>query len=281
MDQGEQFLDHCHENNISEVKKCLSRGVDVNTVSGDGDWSGLIIAAWNDYSDLVDLLLAQPDIKINNTTRHFPRLQWTALMFACEAGNPDIVSRLVEVPGLDINYQDEDGKTAAHCVSANVNTGGLFMSDEDHTDCVRILAETGRVDWNKRDKRGCTPLYSAMCSRRSDIVDIMLEQPNIDYNVKTEGGNTLAQLVVHIRNVRWVETFAAEEQCHCWNVPASNGDTPIMWALKQDITEIVEILLRCPRVDLTCRDKKGWSLVFRAIQKNQHGKKFKIIMTFL
>ena len=101
MDQGEQFLDHCHENNISEVKKCLSRGVDVNTVSGDGDWSGLIIAAWNDYSDLVDLLLAQPDIKINNTTRHFPRLQWTALMFACEAGNPDIVSRLVEVPGLD------------------------------------------------------------------------------------------------------------------------------------------------------------------------------------
>ena len=70
-----------------------------------------------------------------------------------------------------------------------------------------------------------------------------------------------------------VETLAAEEQFDCWNVPDSNGDTPIMWALKSGFKEIVEILVRCPRVDLTCRDKKGWSPAFRAIQKNQHGEK--------
>merc|ERR1719397_2260768 len=40
-------------------------------------------------------------------------------------------------------------------------------------------------------------------------------------------------------------------------------------ALKEGKTEIVEILIRCPRVDLTCRDTQGWSLVFRAIARKE------------
>jgi len=42
-----------------------------------------------------------------------------------------------------------------------------------------------------------------------------------------------------------------------------------MKAAREDKTELVEILLRCPRVDLSCRDRQGWSLVFRAIQRNK------------
>ena len=44
-----------------------------------------------------------------------------------------------------------------------------------------------------------------------------------------------------------------------------------MMAFDQEKTEIVEILIRCPRVDPSCRDEEGWSLVFRAIQKNELG----------
>ena len=73
--------------------------------------------------------------------------------------------------------------------------------------------------------------------------------------------------------MKCVETLAALERYDCWNVPDSDGDTPIMTALKRGNIEIVEILLRCPRVDLSCRDKEGWSLVFRAIQRNKLGKK--------
>ena len=46
-----------------------------------------------------------------------------------------------------------------------------------------------------------------------------------------------------------------------------------MMAFDQEKTEIVEILIRCPRVDLSCRDEEGWSLVFRAIQRNKLGEK--------
>ena len=39
------FIQHCRNNNLERVRICISRGVDVNTVSEDGRWSGLIIAA--------------------------------------------------------------------------------------------------------------------------------------------------------------------------------------------------------------------------------------------
>ena len=139
---------------------------------------------------------------------------------------------------------------------------------------MAILAETGQADWNKRDKEGGTPLFWALFRGYSDIVNIIVQQPNIDYNVKTVDGDTLTQIAIWGQNVKCLETLAAQEKCKCWNVPDSVGDTPIMKALKlSSKTERVEILLRCPRVDLNCRDREGWSLVFTAIQMNKLGEK--------
>ena len=63
-----EFLQHCQANNLDGVTDCLSRGVDVNTESEDGRWSGLTIAAEKNYPELLEILLSHPDIKINNTT---------------------------------------------------------------------------------------------------------------------------------------------------------------------------------------------------------------------
>ena len=71
-----EFLQHCEYNNLEGVNDCLSHGVDINT----------------------------------NT---FCGAEFTGLMVACIYDTPAIVSRLAEVPGLDINYQDENGWTAA------------------------------------------------------------------------------------------------------------------------------------------------------------------------
>ena len=138
------FIISCSLNNIEKVRSCLNRGADVNMVSKDGLWSGLTIAARKNYSELVDLLLSQPDIKINQTTdMGCSGGQWTALMFACDAGRPGIVSRLAGKEELDLNYQDKWGRTAAHVASYH-----------GQTECVRLLAETGMVDRNVRNKWG-------------------------------------------------------------------------------------------------------------------------------
>merc|ERR1711988_837183 len=68
-----EFFEHCEDDNLEGVNDCLSRGVDANT-NGQGNITGLILA--------------------------------------CDAGNSAIVSRLVQVPGLDIDHQTEDGWTA-------------------------------------------------------------------------------------------------------------------------------------------------------------------------
>ena len=70
-----------------------------------------------------------------------------------------------------------------------------------------------------------------------------------------------------------MEILAGQERCDCWNIPGEDGNTPIMYAVKTDKIKITAVLLRCPRVDLNCRDKEGWSLVFRAIERKEFGEK--------
>ena len=144
----------------------------------------------------------------------------------------------------------------------------LVSSEKARTECVRILAETGRVDWNKNDKWGRTPLYWALRKGHSDIVDIIVQQPNIDYNVKTEAGETPTWAAVIRGNVRCVETLSAQEACNCWNVLDEDGDTPIMIAANDDNIDLVKILARCPRVDLNLADSDGKTLIERAVRKN-------------
>ena len=124
------------------------------------------------------------------------------------------------------------------------------------------------MDWNRG---GSTPLYWALDMGQSDCVDIIVQQTNVDFSAKTLYGQTVAQMAVRKGDVRSVESLAAQERCDCWNVPDYKGDTPVMEALRFGKTEIVGILVRCPRVDLICRDKEGWSLVFKAIQRKEIG----------
>ena len=65
---NEIFLQKCRENNLEDVKSCLSQGADVNTVSQDGRWSGLTWAAHKNHTELLDILLSHPDIEVNKTT---------------------------------------------------------------------------------------------------------------------------------------------------------------------------------------------------------------------
>lgn len=173
------------------------------------------------------------------------------------------------------------------------------------------MCENSGRDWQS----DCvTPLYLALNFEHSDIVEIIVKQPNIDYNVKDLEGGTLAQVAVTKGGIRCAETLAAQEKCQCWNVPDRDGDTPvlkalktnqvdilkillkcprvdlnmkdkngdslIMVALKEDKTEIAEIIMRCPRVDLNCRDSEGWSLLFRAIAMKNKGKYSNSLLLF-
>ena len=55
-----------------------------------------------------------------------------------------------------------------------------WVSLEGRSKCLRILADTGRVDWNRGDRWGCTPLSWALYYGHSDCVEIIVQQPDVD-----------------------------------------------------------------------------------------------------
>ena len=106
---SKMYLQYCKDNKLEDVRVCLSEGVDVNTVSDNGRWSALTIAAHKNLPDLLELVLSQPGIQVNKTTdakaAGWSSCQWSPLTFACHAGNSAIVARLVETEGVNINFQ--------------------------------------------------------------------------------------------------------------------------------------------------------------------------------
>ena len=82
------FIDACLKKDLRKVEACLLLGVNPNTVSEDGKWSGLSVASFENEPQLLDLMLKQPDIDINlPTSATIHRSNWahfgrhTPLMF--------------------------------------------------------------------------------------------------------------------------------------------------------------------------------------------------------
>ena len=59
------------------------------------------------------------------------------------------------------------------------------------TECVGLLAGTGKVDWNVRDISGKTPLHWALYKGHSNTIKLIVKFPGIDFSVKPEKGETL------------------------------------------------------------------------------------------
>ena len=62
------LIESCKVNNVIKAKMVLELGVDVNAVSKDGHWSAITAAAYYNSKDIMELLLAHPNINVNVTT---------------------------------------------------------------------------------------------------------------------------------------------------------------------------------------------------------------------
>ena len=265
MSLRERFLNACWDSDLVNVKDCLKKGVDVNTVGvsqsalgrGWDTWSGLKVAAFKDYPELLDLLLSQPGINVNLPTRHVRSFgsEWTPLMFACQMGNHEIVRKLLQMPGIDILNKDDDGWTALH-VAANWG----------NSKCLEELAKVPGLEWSCKDIDGQTPLYLALLNGHPDCVRIIASQPRVDVAVKTNHGQTLVEAALEdyddedlSNGMPWHESIKILADVHevDWNVKMSTGDTPIMHCLNHGNTNMLEILAKSPWANLNIQDDDG------------------------
>ena len=184
------------------------------------------------------------------------------LMFfkCCEENNLEKVQACLTLE-VDVNTVDDHGLTAAY-----------RAAKKGRTEVVRMLAATGKVDW-KKGNHYLTSLHVALEHGHSDVVGIIVKQANINFNLKSPLGTTVALSAVRGKSVRCVEILAEQENCDCWNIPDICGVTPLMLALAIDSIvrkkDILQVLLNCPRVDPNHKDQHGNSPLMVAIKRKE------------
>ena len=93
---NELFLAACRNGEDAKVNAAIVLGVDVNTEDATNGWTGLIEAISSEHENVVDILLAHPNIDINGKSNNdsFP------LLLAAAHGLTSVVAKLGRMPAL-------------------------------------------------------------------------------------------------------------------------------------------------------------------------------------
>lgn len=105
--------------NISEARECLrlAPGLPVNWKNEVYlGWTSLHTACWEGLVELVQLLLAHPNIDVNTKASSYNQ---TPLALACSNGKVDVVKVLLRDPRVSLNDEDSAGKTPLKHAAAN------------------------------------------------------------------------------------------------------------------------------------------------------------------
>ena len=123
-----------------------------------------------------------------------------------------------------------------------------------------MLREVAGVDWNVRANSGWYPLTVAVGRGNARILQIILSipEPHLDLGVTVSRGRNTAQLAVEFSigdRQRCVELLSGDRRVD-WNIK-TDGDTPVMYCLKNYKIEMARCLINTPGVDLETADRDG------------------------
>ena len=97
----------------------------------------------------------------------------------------------------------------------------------------------------------------------------MLQIQEVDPNVADTKGNTLLNQAVTLHNSKCVELLT-EVKGLDWNQRNMKGETPILIAMRENRTDIVKKMMKCPQVDVSVADHKDWCQLTTFIGKTSH-----------
>ena len=143
-------------NNVALVKKMIEQGAEVNELDANDD-APLVMAAYEGYTDIVQLLLAAgADVAAVD-----PGMKATALHAAAYAGRTD-AARLLITYGIDLNKQGPyNGYTALH--------DAIW---QNHVATAKVIIDAG-ADLTLRTNNGETPLMMAKTRGRKEIATLI------------------------------------------------------------------------------------------------------------
>ena len=133
-----------------------------------------------------------------------------------------------------------------------------LCSDGDADRVKAALANGAGV--NSRGGMGnYTCLMWAAYGQSEAVVSLLLQQPGIQVNARSQNNRTALHFACHYGSGRMVKRLLAQPGIDC-NVRGVEGRTPLMVAVEADREEVVREMVAVQGVDITTRDAEGRSL---------------------
>ncbi|KAJ5555284.1 hypothetical protein N7535_007723 [Penicillium sp. DV-2018c] len=279
--------------------KALSAGFDIH-LKTDSDprikgCTPLLLAAFHNSNSVLKILLLDPDANPNTRDRKYirPPLSW-----AVKEGHAAVVQTLLDDDRTDVNLQDKAGDTA------------LMVAMNKRPSMITRLLYSGRADPRVANRQGWTPLSrtgrdadwdvglllanhlklildgddsAAHCQHVFFYAAIMGQVEFVQYLVKYFG-EKLDPNAGGLKYGRGAFSIAASagradvvQFLLEWEVTDPNlqtywkRQTPLFAAAEAGLDGIVELLVRCERVDLELADMHGTTPLGVAADFNRAG----------
>src|SRR5690606_27566053 len=192
----------------------------------------------------------------------------TALHFACQKGNEQLVRLLLNNKNIEPNIEN------------NNNIPALYLAcSENFYAIVKLLIENKKTDINRGHPfQGVSEirvLHLACVNKNAKMVRILLDHENIDPNVQDDGGYTPFYFACGKKDPVILELLLNNKIVDP-NVQDNQGLTPLYLACAKNAPVIVELLLNNKRVDPNIQDNQGFTPLHFAC-----GKKYPVIVELL
>lgn len=146
-------------------------GLNINAQDRHGS-TAFLHAIDQNFQNIIDILLHTPAIVVNPHGRNI-------LIWAAADNRVNIIKYFLQIPEIDINYQDRYGKTAL-----------MAAAQAGHEASVKTLLAAPAINVNIQDKRGMNVLMIAICYIHMPIIKLLLGTP-INFYAQDEHGKTV------------------------------------------------------------------------------------------
>ena len=217
----QEYLSALERGDTDTAARLISSGVDVDVRRSDGKTLLILAAKEGDVVLVRRLIAAGADV--NATTDN----EGTALMFAAIRGDVETQRVLVEA-GADVNAIGGFDWTAL-----------TLAAVKGHVAAVRQLLASGAAP-NLTDIYGWTALMRAVYEEREEVVQALLEQPDIDLDRKNDQGATALHLAAVKGNERLARALLSAGASPL--MQDREGRTPAMLAVVAGHAQLAALL---------------------------------------
>jgi len=145
--------------------------------------------------------------------------------------NEDDLKQLLEIPGINVNLQDNDGQTAL-----------MYIASSTNLLAVQLLLAVPGIDVNLKNNNGDTAIMLASAKGLRENVERLLAFPEINVNLQNKHGYTVLSIETTRNNIKNVKLLLKVPGINL-NLQTANGFTALLIATGKGYKDIVLALL--------------------------------------